>query len=159
MRRIPAKQYKHIFESLPFSCAVLSLPTFKIIAVTDKYAESMHASGPELCGHVIYELYADDPGRYGIKGAQKLQKSLDAAVVTKKLQRMGAIRSDVAMRGNNRNGYAEMWWLIINYPVLDELGNVEHVIHFVEDLNNVNDFVDQTHKIARMRNSILHPTG
>ena len=123
-----------VLNALPGSYLILlpDAPRFTIVAVTDNYLADTYLQRGEAVGHGVFETLTDDPGNSEATGVKNLTASLHYVLEHQREHRMADQRYDVQ---NPRTGAWEYrTWRPLNRPVLDGNGNLQYIIHWVEDV-------------------------
>lgn len=128
------RRFRALFESLPGLYAVLQ-PDFTVVAASDAYLAAWLKGRTELTGRNIFDAFPENPDDPSATGAANLRASLERVLATKATDTMPIQKHDIA---GLDGAYREKYWSPINSPVLGVNGEVEYLIHRVED---VTDFV------------------
>jgi signal transduction histidine kinase len=111
-------------------------PDFVILAASDSYLKAMGRGQADLLGHDFFAVFPPNPNDPDAM-EDYLRASLERVVATGERDFMAAQRYDVEASG--RQGvFEERYWSAINTPVLGPDGEVELIIHRVDE---VTDFV------------------
>lgn len=138
--------YKAIFEGLPSAYLILS-PDFTIIAASDAYLKATNSKRQDILNRNVFEAFPDNPNDPNATGVTNLTRSLKDVLKTKQTHIMGIQRHDIPAKGG---GYEEKWWRPHNTPFIDKDGKVVYIAHFIEDVTQVLDIIEDTiNKIAR----------
>jgi signal transduction histidine kinase len=124
--------FRQVFEQAPGLYCVLS-PDFRVVAMTDAYAAVM-GDRASLLGRVLSEVWPDNPEAPAAAGANSLRASLERVRRERAPHRMRVMRYDVSRAGTDGIVLEERYWSPLNTPVLDESGELRHIIHTVEDV-------------------------
>jgi signal transduction histidine kinase/CHASE3 domain sensor protein len=114
-------QIQSLFESLPGLYLVLTTD-LKIVAASDAYLKATMTRREQIIGHDLFEVFPDNPAE-------------TAAADTMAIQKYDIRRPDGV--------FEERFWSPINSPLLGPDGQMEYIIHRVED---VTEFVHQKMK-------------
>lgn len=125
--------FKKLFESSPGLFLILS-PKFEIMAVTDAYLEATLTVREEIIGRGIFEVFPDNPDNPEATGVANLKASLERALSTKIPDAMAVQKYDIQLPEEEGGGFKEKFWSPLNTPVLNSKGEVEFIIHKVEDI-------------------------
>jgi PAS domain S-box-containing protein len=129
-------QFRALFESLPGSYLVLK-PDLTIAAVSDAYLRATMTTREGILGRNLFDVFPDNPDEPGATGVSNLHASLDRVLQNKKSDTMAIQKYDIRRPDGM---FVERYWSPINSPVLGMDGQVEYIIHRVED---VTEFVKQ----------------
>ncbi len=130
------RAFQRIFESIVGLNLVLT-PELKICAVTNSYLAATMTTRHEILGKGIFEVFPDNPGAPDSLAVSNFARSFELVLQTKMPHTMALQRYDIRNPGN-AGVFEVRYWSPINTPILDTEGNVEFIIHRVED---VTDFV------------------
>lgn len=131
-----AAQLQSLFESLPGLYLVLT-PDLVITAASDAYLKATMTTRAGIIGRGLFEVFPDNPDDPVADGTRNLRASLarvkqDLAPDTMAIQKYDVRRPD--------GTFEERFWSPVNSPVRSADGQLEYIIHRVED---VTDFVRQ----------------
>ncbi len=129
-------QFQTLFESAPGLYLVLK-PDFTIVAVSDAYLEATMTRREAILGRGIFEVFPDNPDNPAADGVSNLRASLNAVLQNRAGDTMAIQKYDVRRTDGI---FEERFWSPINSPILGIEGQVEFIIHRVED---VTEFVRQ----------------
>lgn len=124
------RRFRALFESLPGLYAVLR-PDFTVAAASDAYLAAGFKRREDLIGRNLFEAFPDNPEDPKASGVASLRASLERVLATKATDTMPIQKYDVA---GPDGGFREKYWSPINSPVLGPNGEVEYIIHRVEDV-------------------------
>ena len=127
-------QFRSLFESLPGLYLVLT-PKLKIVAVSDAYAAATLTTRAGLLDRDLFDAFPDNPNDPAATGVSNLRASLERVIETGTSDTMAVQKYDVRRPDGT---FEERFWSPINSPVLGADGQLEYIIHRVED---VTDFV------------------
>ncbi|PRY16398.1 PAS domain S-box-containing protein [Pontibacter ummariensis] len=129
---LPAQVLK-AFEKVPDLYLILS-PELAILTASDAYLAATLTNCEEIVGRQLFDVFPDNPMAKAAHGVKNLKHSLQQALATKQPHRMAIQQYDVPLPAAQGGGFAEKYWLPLNTPVLDEQGQVQYIIHKVEDV-------------------------
>jgi PAS domain S-box-containing protein len=123
-------QFRAMFESVPGSYLVLK-PDFTMVAVSDAYLKATMTKREEIIGRALFDVFPDNPQEPGATGASNLRASLNRVLENKTDDTMAIQKYDV----RRPDGVFEVrYWSPVNSPVLGADGEVEYLVHRVEDV-------------------------
>lgn len=125
-----AVDFHLLFESAPGLFLVLD-PDLQIVAVTDAYVQATLTERARMLGHIIFEIFPDNPDDPDAEGVRNLRVSLDLVLRDRVADSMPVQRYDVRRPDGE---WEERFWSPTNSPVLDSTGDVRYIIHRVEDV-------------------------
>lgn len=133
--------YASVFRNLPTPALVLATD-FRIM---DANAAHMRLSGKardEVVGRFVFDAFPDNPEEPGILGPGNLGESLRRVVDTGQPDMMPLQRYDVELP-EHPGTYRERYWCTMNVPVHRPDGDVDYIIHVVEEVPDlIRKFVD-----------------
>jgi PAS domain S-box-containing protein len=129
---LPAPDFKTLFEGAPGLYLVLA-PDLRIVAVSDAYAEATMTRREEILGRHIFEAFPDNPDDPQATGVRNMRASLEKVLATGTTDAMAVQKYDI--RSPEAGGaFEERWWSPVNKPVRGASGEIEFIIHRVEDV-------------------------
>ncbi len=121
--------FKRIFEALPGRYLVLGRE-FEILAASDAYLEATMTTRERILGQNVFDVFPENPGE-PTGGVAKLRQSLTTVLRERRAHNMLVTKYDIP---NPAGGFEERYWSPVNTPVLDEGGEVQFIVHRVEDI-------------------------
>ena len=141
--------YRGLFAATPSPYLVLGRDLV-IVDVNRAYLVATNRTRAELVGRYLFDAFPDNPADPGADGVRNLNASLHWVLRSKEPDTMAVQKYDIPVTG--RPGvFEERWWSPINTPVLGADGQVEWIIHRVED---VTEFV-LSRSLCAQRISVL----
>lgn len=125
--------FKRLFEATPGLFLVLT-PDLRISAVNDAYLCATMTKREEILGRGLFEVFPDNPADPKATGVSNLRESLARCLANKAPDAMAVQKYDVRRPESEGGGFQEKYWSPVNCPVLDARGEVEYIIHRVEDV-------------------------
>ncbi|MET4702383.1 PAS domain S-box-containing protein [Constrictibacter sp. MBR-5] len=123
-----------LFDAMPGKILVVTPDEYKIVAVTDDYAQAVMVERNALLGRPLFEVFPDDPNEPEADGVTNLRASLQRVAALRVTDVMNIQRYPV--RGSD-GVFQERFWLPRNKPVFDRAGNLIYLIHRVEDVTEL----------------------
>jgi PAS domain S-box-containing protein len=105
---------------------------FTIVGASAEYLRLTHADA-DIIGRPLFEVLPDNPALEGADGVRSLRASLRRAIATRAPDTMPNQRYDVRLPAALGGGFQERYWSPVNAPVLSADGEVEFLLHRVED--------------------------
>ena len=136
----PSIDYRAMFAVTPSPCLVLDLDLVSVDA-NEAYLRATGRTREELIGRPIFDVHPDNPADPEAQGVRNLTASLERALSSKEPDTMALQKYDVPVSGHPGEWQVK-WWSPINTPILGPDGQVEWLLHRVED---VTDFVLSRH--------------
>lgn len=129
--------YLDAFNAAPGNYLLL-FPDLRIAGVTDSYLAVTMTRREDILGRGLFDVFPDNPDEPTADGVSNLRRSLERVLSTRRPDRMPVQKYDIRRPEEEGGGFEERHWSPLNTPVLGRLGDVELIIHSVED---VTDFV------------------
>ena len=128
-----APDFQRLFEAVPGLYLVLT-PDLTIVAASDAYLHAAMQQRAAIVGRPLFEVFPDNPDDPAADGVYNLRASLDRVRSRRALDTMGVQKYDIRRPDAEGGGFEERFWSPVNTPVLDATGEVEFIIHRVEDV-------------------------
>lgn len=138
--------FQSFFESSPGLFLVLK-PDLTIVAVSDAYLAATMTRREEIVGRGLFEVFPDNPEDATATGVHNLRASLDRVREHRTSDTMAVQKYDIRRPASEGGAFEERYWSPVNSPVLGPDGEIEYLIHRVED---VTEFV-RNHRGTPMR--------
>jgi PAS domain S-box-containing protein len=129
-------QFRALFENAPGLFLVLR-PDLTIVAVTEGYLAATMTRRDEIIGRHLFDVFPDNPSETDASGVQNLSASLAIVLQQKTEHRMAVQRYPVRKPPEEGGEFEVSYWSPLNSPVLDRTGNVQFIIHRVEDVTDL----------------------
>ena len=129
--------FRALFEQAPGAYLVLlpDPPRFTIVAASEAYLRATHSArdGPAgLMQRGVFDAFPDPPGDPSATGTRNLRLSFQTVLSTRAPHRMPIQRYDLQTPDGS---WEVRWWEPTNTPVLGDGGDVEYILHYVEDVS------------------------
>ena len=128
-----AQDFRTLFESAPGLYLVLT-PDLIIVAASDAYLRATLTDRQQIIGRHLFEVFPDNPDDPGATGVNNLQASLDRVLRTRRPDAMAVQKYDIRRPDGS---FEERYWSPLNTPVINRDGEVEWIIHRVEDVTEI----------------------
>ena len=109
-------------------------PHFTILAANDAYAKATHTTLEILIGHDLLDVFPANPDDLQGHGKMQVYESLEYVVKHSEPHIIPIVRYDVRKLPEEGGGFVEKYWSMVTTPVLNPKGEVEYIIHRVEDI-------------------------
>jgi len=124
--------YAALFAAMPIAVVVLDR-RLRIVAANDAYLTVTERRSDQLIGRSFFEAYPPDPEDPTSHGAEMQRRSLEAVLRTGDpslllLHRFAIPSPDAS------GSFEPRWWNVVNQPVWGADGEVEMIIHRIEDV-------------------------
>jgi len=127
--------YISVFQNVPVPVLLLTTD-LTVMDVNRAHLRLTGRSRDDLLGVNVLDAFPDNPAEPGIAGTSSLRDSVLRAVETGRPDVMGVQRYDV--EATSKPGtFEERYWCPVNTPVRGPGGEVEYVIHVVEEVSDL----------------------
>ncbi len=130
-RESGSPDYQRLFEVTPVPLLVVDT-SLEIVAMNDAYLALAGASRDQLLGRTPMAAFPDNPDDPAATGVRNLTRSLHTVLETRRPDSMALQRYDVQTAAGGP--FEERYWSPVNVPVLDDQGQVTHIVHRVEEV-------------------------
>ncbi|WP_406438761.1 SpoIIE family protein phosphatase [Streptomyces sp. NBC_01613] len=135
MRKPHQIDYAAVFQALPGMVALLT-PELVYVDVNDDFAQLAGRPREQLLGRYIFDAFPENPNDPAAAGMRETQESMLRVVATGERDTMAVLRYDI--EDAQRPGHwKEHFWSPVNAPVLGPDGQVELVVHRVEEVTEL----------------------
>jgi PAS domain S-box-containing protein len=135
-KEITEPAFRSVFEASPALHLLLSRDLI-IVAATDAYLTATLTKREMIVGKHIFETFPDNPDDKNATGVRNLNSSLLRVLREKRPDIMPLQKYDVPRPADQGGGFEEKFWSPLNTPVLNAAGEVEYIIHQVEDVTAI----------------------
>ena len=124
---------QRIFRGIPGLFLILKPDRdFTIVDASDDYLRVTHTDA-RIFGRALFEIFPDNPNQPDASGVRNLSASLKRVLARKIPDKMPLQRYDLRLPMELGGGFQERYWIPTNAPVLGDDGEVEYIVHRVED--------------------------
>jgi PAS domain S-box-containing protein len=128
--------FRRFFESAPGLYLVLT-PDLRIVAVSNAWLSATMTRREDLIGKPLFEVFPKNPADPGATGETNLLASLGRVLKNGAADAMPVQKYDVRHPASSGGAFEERYWSPLNAPVLGANGEVEFIIHSVEDVTEL----------------------
>ncbi|MCL6098147.1 MAG: PAS domain S-box protein [Bacteroidetes bacterium] len=132
-------QFRALFESVPGMFLILK-PDLTIVGASNAYLQATMTKREEIMGRGLFDVFPDNPNDPSADGVSNLRSSLERVLKNGSADTMPIQKYDVRNPESELGEFEEKYWSPVNSPVFGADGNIEYIIHRVED---VTEFVLQ----------------
>jgi two-component system, LuxR family, sensor kinase FixL len=125
--------FRAVFEAVPGLYLVLA-PDLTIVAASDAYLRATLTEGQDIVGRPLFEVFPDNPADPDATGVNNLRASLERVLRFRRPDVMAVQKYDVRRPDGS---FEQKYWSPLNKPVLNGDGEVEWIIHRVEDVTEI----------------------
>ena len=129
--------FRRLFEAAPGKYLILDR-ALVIVGVNNAYMRATMTARDAILGRHIFDAFPDNPSEPGATGVRNLNASLQRVLDERVADTMAVQKYDVRRRDGS---FEARYWSPVNSPVFGANGDVEYIIHCVED---VTDLVHRT---------------
>jgi len=140
MSELTDQAYRRLFKAAPGKILVVRPHSFEIVAVTDAYLEATMTRESDIVGKTLFEVFPDDPDDERAEGTRRLLASLERVQTLKTTDIVGVLRYPVRRPDGH---FEERFWSPVNSPVLNDVGDVEFIMHRAEDITAIVQEIDE----------------
>ena len=128
--RRPPLDFRTLFEATPGLYLVLAADDdFTIEAATDAYLDATLTTRA-IVGRPLFEVFPDSAGD-DADGVRNLRRSLEAVIATRAANAMPVQKYSLRRQDGT---FEERYWSPLNAPVLGADGEIDRIVHRVEDV-------------------------
>ncbi|MGW5212306.1 PP2C family protein-serine/threonine phosphatase [Streptomyces sp. NPDC004051] len=124
--------YRALFAVSPSPYLVLD-PDLVVVDVNQAYLRVTGRTREEMIGRRLFEVHPDNPADPDADGVRNLNASLQRVLRSREPDTMAVQKYDVPVSGQP-GVFREKWWSPVNTPLLGPDGQVEWLLHRVEDM-------------------------
>ncbi|NGM70731.1 PAS domain S-box protein [Natronolimnobius sp. AArcel1] len=128
--------FRRLFENVPGNYLIVKPGNHKIIAVSDAYLEATMTDRADVLGASLFEIFPNNPDDPA-DGAENLRRSLETVTETGEIDVMSVTHYPIPTRESGGEEFEERWWSPINSPVFTSDGDLEYIIHSVDDVTPI----------------------
>ena len=128
-----APDFAALFEATPSPYLILNAD-FGIVTANSAYLRATSTQRDDIVGRSLFEVFPDNPGDPQATGVANLQASLLRVMQYKRADTMAVQKYDIRIPGSSGDHFEERYWSPTNTPVVSATGEVEYIIHRVEDV-------------------------
>jgi two-component system sensor kinase FixL len=125
--------FRILFQSVPGLYLALARDLI-IVAASDAYLRATLTDRREIMGRYLFEVFPDNPDDPGATGVSNLRASLERVLRTRRPDAMAVQKYDIRRPDGS---FEERYWSPLNTPVPNQDGEVEWIIHRVEDVTEL----------------------
>ena len=124
-----------LFASIPDSYAVVSLPDFTLVAITDELLASTMSERHTVLGMSVFDAFPADPQDAEANALDHLRDSFQRVIDNQQADVMQLERHPIR---NSYSGVMETrYWHVVNVPVFVPEGELSHILMKVEDVTGL----------------------
>jgi PAS domain S-box-containing protein len=128
--------FRRLFENVPGNYLIVQPGNYEIVAVSDAYLDATMTERAEMLGKTLFEIFPNNPDDPA-DGVENLRGSLERVAETGEADVMPVTHYPIPDRTSDGDEFEERWWSPINSPVFTTTGEIDYIIHSVEDITPV----------------------
>lgn len=137
MSELKPGDFQRLFEGVPGLFLVLRPdPAFTIVGASEAYLRAT-LTDRSIVGRPLFEVFPDNPQDANPTGVKNLGASLARVIATRAADTMAIQKYDIRRPASAGGGFEERFWSPVNSPILSASGEVEYIVHRVEDATAV----------------------
>ncbi|GAA5060050.1 GAF domain-containing protein [Haladaptatus pallidirubidus] len=129
--------FRELFENVPGLYLIVKPDDYEIVAVSDAYLEATMTKRAEIIGKTLFEVFPPDPSDPDPEGVPRLRASLERVKAEREADVMPVTYYPIPRRNFQGGGFEDRWWSPTNSPVFSSTGEIDFIIHRVEDVTPV----------------------
>ena len=148
---LPVPDFGVLFEAAhtPQLVVLPDDPVFTIIAANAAYERVCGLSNGEFLGRGVFEVFNEDPDAPEFSGVESRRNSFRRAIACRAPDRLRVQRYDVERSRADGGGFEERYWSTLNVPILGDDGEVQYVLHSVEEVTDRVRAEKKAHLLSR----------
>ncbi|WP_290810997.1 PAS domain S-box protein [Halovivax sp.] len=128
--------FRRLFENVPGNYLIVQPEDYEIVAVSDAYLDATMTERAEIMGKTLFEIFPNNPDDPA-DGVENLRESLESVTETGEADTMSVTHYPIPDRESDGDEFEERWWNPINSPVFDATGELDYIVHNVEDITPI----------------------
>jgi len=131
---VSTRYFREIFKVSPIPSLLIKAnpPHFEMVEPNPAFCRTMGKSEDEIIGEKVFEVFPANPENGYSDGVETLRSSFEKVIITKKEHVMPRLRYDIPNR--DLEVFQVRYWEPQNFPIFDDEGNVEFILHLVVDV-------------------------
>jgi signal transduction histidine kinase len=142
--------YQKLFVELPGLYIILSTD-LTIMDVSEKLTKAAGKHRLDMIGKNLFVVFPENPEDTIADGPSNLKYSLNYVLMHKVPHTMAVQRYDIK---NQYGVFEERYWSPINKPVLDDNGEVQCIIHRVEEVTEFVQLAEESEKTVQQKSQL-----
>ena len=125
--------FRVLFDATPIPYLVLT-PDFTMVAANEARLRATMTTREQTVGRNLFDAFPDNPADPAANGVANLRASLMRVLQYRRPDAMPIQKYDIPKDGAAGGEFEVRYWKPLNSPVLNAAGDVEFIIHTVEDV-------------------------
>ncbi|WP_336345521.1 GAF domain-containing protein [Halalkalicoccus ordinarius] len=135
--RASESTFRQLFDNVPGCYLIVEPDEYEIVAVNDAYLDATMTERDEILGRTLFEVFPTDPDDPDPKGAPRLRTSLERVKTEGEADAMPVTHYPIPDRDSDEGEFVDRWWSPSNSPVFSATGEIDYIVHRVEDVTPV----------------------
>ncbi|WP_394738944.1 PAS domain-containing sensor histidine kinase [Natronococcus roseus] len=128
--------FRRLFENVPGNYLIVQPGDYEAVAVSDAYLDATMTDRAEILGKSLFEIFPNNPDDPA-EGVENLRESLERVAETGEADVMPVTHYPIPDRTSDGDEFEERWWSPSNSPVFTTTGEIDYIIHSVEDVTPI----------------------
>jgi len=133
---ISPADFEWIFQAIPIPCVLLR-PDLVVVAVNDAYLAATRTSALDLLGQSLTQAFPAHPVQAPPGLALDLNTSLFQVLDRAEPNVVPVQGYDIGSGADPRDPYQRRYWQLINAPLVDDQGEVNFILHWLQDFTDI----------------------
>jgi signal transduction histidine kinase len=134
----PPLDFRRIFDSAPALFLLLGTDAdFTILGASDAYLRATLTQREAIVGRRLFDVFPDNPDELDASGTANLRASLERVLAGRRADTMAVQKYDIRRPESEGGGFEERYWSPVNAPVLSDAGEIQCIVHRVEDVTEL----------------------
>jgi len=153
---VSTRYFREIFKVSPIPSLLIKAkaPHFEMVEPNPAFCKTMGKSEDEIIGKKVFEVFPTNPENGYSDGVETLRSSFEKVILTKKEDVMPRLRYDIPNR--DLEVFQVRYWEPQNFPIFDDEGNVEFILHLVVDVTEEATFKLQLEASEQQYKELIH---
>ena len=126
--------YQSLFRATSMPTLVLDTRLF-IVEVNDAYLKATGRIREQLVGRNVFNAFPDSPDNANSTSLETLRESFERVLQNREVDKIPLLKYNIPLGNPANREFEERYWSPVNTPLLDEHGNVTHILHHAEDVS------------------------
>ncbi|WP_170830975.1 PAS domain-containing sensor histidine kinase [Natronobacterium texcoconense] len=128
--------FRRLFENVPGNYLIVQPEDYEIVAVSDAYLDATMTDRADILGKTLFEIFPNNPDDPA-DGVENLRESLERVAEAGETDTMPVTHYPIPDRDSGGDEFEERWWSPVNSPVFDTAGDLDYIVHSVEDVTPI----------------------
>jgi two-component system, LuxR family, sensor kinase FixL len=138
--------FRALFQAAPGLYLVLS-PELTVVEASDAYLRATLTTRERIRERQLFEFFPGNPDDRNSIGVANLRASLERVLQFRRADAMPVQKYDVRLPDGR---FEERFWSLLNKPLLNEVGDVQWIMHRAEDVTEVVQLKSERDAVDRL---------